>query len=199
MTSVNTLLCKAILIILSLQTITLIPVATAAEQDGVEKTLYLCRAREGKIATVPDACPPGTTEVDRFRAIVEPGGAFTRVPANRAASALPNAQTALQESSGATKTPGSDDSLKNNPSRKTKGSALAGIVVIGLGTFIVLIAYIGFLIAAFKTGIGWGLACLIFGPVCLLFTLLHWDEAKPPFLLYLIGFGVVILGNVIAA
>ncbi|TXJ02758.1 MAG: hypothetical protein E6Q26_04910 [Acinetobacter sp.] len=64
---------------------------------------------------------------------------------------------------------------------------------IGLAIFI--IGGIGFLIAAFKNSILWGLGCLLLYPVSIIFLILHWNEAKNPFFLQLVGVGIMVLGT----
>ena len=62
-----------------------------------------------------------------------------------------------------------------------------------LGLALIIIGGIGFLIASFRTGISWGIGCLLFYPISIVFLILHWDVAKNPFLLQLLGIGVVLL------
>lgn len=64
-----------------------------------------------------------------------------------------------------------------------------------LGIFVLIIGSIGFLIAAFKNSILWGLGCLLFSPVSLIFLILHWHDAKNPFFLQLIGIGICFIGS----
>ncbi len=70
---------------------------------------------------------------------------------------------------------------------------MEALLYVGLGIFI--IGGIGTLIAAFKTSILWGIACLLIAPVSLLFLIMHWNNAKNPFFLQLIGFGIMFLGS----
>ena len=63
---------------------------------------------------------------------------------------------------------------------------------IGIGIFI--IGGIGTLIAAFKESLLSGLGCLLFTPISLVFLVLHWQKAKNPFFLQLVGLAVVLLG-----
>ena len=56
-----------------------------------------------------------------------------------------------------------------------------------LGFAVILIGAIGFLIAAFKNSILWGLGCLLFSPISIVFLILYWQDAKNPFFLQLIG------------
>ena len=63
-----------------------------------------------------------------------------------------------------------------------------------LGIFISIIGGIGLLIAAFRVSALWFLLCFFISPVALVFVVLHWDEAKNPFLLQLVGFGLIFAG-----
>lgn len=58
-----------------------------------------------------------------------------------------------------------------------------------------VIGGIGTLIAAFSTGIWWGLGCLLISPVSLVFLILHWDVAKNPFFLQVVGLVAMLLGG----
>lgn len=64
-----------------------------------------------------------------------------------------------------------------------------------IGIVVVIIGVIGTLIAAFSTSVWWGLGCLLFSPVSLLFLILHWDVAKNPFFLQLAGVVLMVLGG----
>ncbi|MFW1858505.1 hypothetical protein A7P53_11570 [Acinetobacter defluvii] len=64
-----------------------------------------------------------------------------------------------------------------------------------LGLLILVIASVGFLIAAFKESILWGLGCLLLSPVSLIFLILHWHQAKNPFFLQLIGLAIMFVGS----
>ena len=50
------------------------------------------------------------------------------------------------------------------------------------------------LIAAFRVSALWFLLCLFISPVALVFVILHWDVARNPFLLQLVGFGLIFAG-----
>ena len=69
------------------------------------------------------------------------------------------------------------------------------MLLIYLGFAIIIIGAIGFLIAAFRNSILWGLGCLLFSPISIVFLILYWQQAKNPFFLQLIGLGVVFLGS----
>ena len=67
------------------------------------------------------------------------------------------------------------------------------------GVFIFVIGGIGFLIAAFKESIWWGIFCLLVSPVSLVFLLLHWSEAQNPFFLQLVGLAIVMFASYMGA
>ena len=69
---------------------------------------------------------------------------------------------------------------------------MADIVVV-IGILIFIIGGILFLIESFKESILWGIACLLIHPVVLVFTVMHWDVAKKPFLIQLAGLGVLLI------
>lgn len=64
-----------------------------------------------------------------------------------------------------------------------------------LGFAIIFIGAIGFLIAVFRTSILWGIGCLLFYPISIVFLILYWSDAKNPFFLQLIGIFIVFLGS----
>lgn len=69
------------------------------------------------------------------------------------------------------------------------------MLLVYLGFFILLLGSIGFLIAAFKNSILWGIGCLFISPISIIFLILYWNEAKNPFFLQLIGIAVVFVGS----
>jgi len=71
------------------------------------------------------------------------------------------------------------------------------LAYIGFG--IAIIGGLGLLIAAFKESVMWGLGCLLFSPVSLIFLLLHWSEAKNPFFLQLAGVGLMFMAVYLGA
>ncbi len=77
------------------------------------------------------------------------------------------------------------------------------MIVIGaiflVGIVMMLIGGVRFLISAFRTGILWGLGCLLV-PFCkLIYLIVHWEDAKSGFFLYLKGAFVLILAVLLAA
>lgn len=61
-----------------------------------------------------------------------------------------------------------------------------------IGLVIFIIGGIGFIIAAFKTTLIWGFGCLLIAPIQIIFLFFHWDSAKNPFKLQLMG-GVIMI------
>lgn len=60
-----------------------------------------------------------------------------------------------------------------------------------IGLIIFIVGGLGLLITAFKANILWGVGVIVFAPAVLVFTILHWSEAKNPFLLQLFGFVII--------
>lgn len=65
------------------------------------------------------------------------------------------------------------------------------IFFVGLGIFI--IGGIGLLIAAFRTSILWGLAVLLIAPVAIIYLVIHWQDAKGPFKLQVLGLLIIVI------
>lgn len=72
-------------------------------------------------------------------------------------------------------------------------------LVFWAGFLIFVLGGLGMLLAAFKTGVLWGLALIFLAPTAIVFLFLHWDSAKDPFKLQLLGlavmFGAVYFGG----
>ncbi|CAG35464.1 hypothetical protein [Desulfotalea psychrophila] len=64
-----------------------------------------------------------------------------------------------------------------------------------VGFAICLFGGIAFLIAAFSTGIIWGLACLFIAPVQIIYLIIHFREAKGPFLIQVVGGIIMFLAS----
>lgn len=67
-----------------------------------------------------------------------------------------------------------------------------GLIFLGIAVF--FIGGIGTLIAAFKTSVLWGIGCLLFAPISLIFLILHWNVAKNPFFLQIVGIVIMFVG-----
>lgn len=69
-----------------------------------------------------------------------------------------------------------------------------GVVSVWAGFILMLLGGIGFLLAAFRESILWGLGVLFLPFVSLIFLIVNWSTAKRPFSWQLIGFALVLLG-----
>jgi hypothetical protein len=67
-------------------------------------------------------------------------------------------------------------------------------LLIIVGIIAMVIGSIGLMIKAFSESLLWGLGCLFFQPVGWIFVILHWQEAKNPFLLQVAGVVLTIIG-----
>jgi hypothetical protein len=76
-------------------------------------------------------------------------------------------------------------------------AALGGILSV-VGFIVMLVGAIMFLIAAFREHILWGLGTLFVPFVGLIFLIMHWDVAKKPFLIQLLGIPFVVIGALLA-
>lgn len=73
-------------------------------------------------------------------------------------------------------------------------ASVLGPVVFFLGAVVVLVGGIWFLIEAFREHVLWGLGCIFFGIVGLIFLILHFDRAAKPFFLQLGGAVIMVIG-----
>lgn len=74
-----------------------------------------------------------------------------------------------------------------------------GFLLIAVGAIIMIVGAVMFLIEAFKEHILWGIGCLLFSPVQLVFLIMHWNVAKKPFFIELAGLPFFIIGMLISA
>ena len=63
-----------------------------------------------------------------------------------------------------------------------------------VGTIIVMVGVIKFMMAAFADGALWGIGSLVLPVVALAYLILHWIDAWRPALTATIGYAIVILG-----
>ena len=71
---------------------------------------------------------------------------------------------------------------------------IVGVPLLLGGMLVALVASIGYLVAAFRVGLWWGLGCLFVSPVSLLFLILHWKVARKPFFISLAGVAAAFVG-----
>lgn len=68
------------------------------------------------------------------------------------------------------------------------------MIITLLGLLIFIVGGVLLLIEAFGQSILWGLACFFINPVCLVFIIRYWDEAKRSFYIQLAGLSLILLG-----
>jgi hypothetical protein len=74
---------------------------------------------------------------------------------------------------------------------------LLGSAVVLVGLALMVLGGLVFVVKAFRESVLWGLGVLLLPFVSLVFLVLHWRQAKDPFLLQLIGLGVMLLGSIV--
>jgi hypothetical protein len=68
------------------------------------------------------------------------------------------------------------------------------LIALGLTVLVNVVAGLWFLVAAFRVGILWGICVLLIPGAALVFLVMHWAEAKTPFLISLLtGIGMLAL------
>jgi hypothetical protein len=67
-----------------------------------------------------------------------------------------------------------------------------------IGYVVMLVGFIMIVVKAFKTSIGWGIASLLIPIVALVFVAMNWAISKKPFLIWLAGLALAIIGGVLA-
>jgi len=72
---------------------------------------------------------------------------------------------------------------------------LASILFI-IGAVLGLVGGIWLLVVAFRTSILWGLGSLFIPPVIIIFAIMHWGDAKKPFLIALCSIPFYVAGFV---
>lgn len=72
--------------------------------------------------------------------------------------------------------------------------AIIGGILAGIGIIIMLIYGIIILIKAFQESVVWGICFMIVPFAAIVFIVKHWEVCKQPFLRYLMGLVVYIIG-----
>lgn len=75
---------------------------------------------------------------------------------------------------------------------------IVGLILLFVGLVISLVGGIMLLIKAFQTSVLWGLGSIFVPFVSLIFVITHWDIAKRPFLISLVGAVILIIGSALA-
>lgn len=74
---------------------------------------------------------------------------------------------------------------------------MIGLILLIIGMLAAFVGGIWLLVVIFKESVLWGVLSLIFGPVSLVFVVMHWDISKKPFLIQIAGIVIAIIGAVI--
>lgn len=72
------------------------------------------------------------------------------------------------------------------------------LLLFASGLVVALLGGLWFLVESFRESVWWGVGCLLFSPIQLVFLILHWGVAKKPFGLQLLGIALVALSAFIA-
>ena len=74
---------------------------------------------------------------------------------------------------------------------------LAGLMVVA--ALFAMVGGVLFLVQAFRVSVPWGLGCVLLSfPVALIFLVKHWQRAKRPFLIQLVGLGIALVVMLVA-
>ena len=72
-----------------------------------------------------------------------------------------------------------------------------GIALLVIGAIISSVGGIMIVFVAFRKSIPWGLGCLFFSIVSLIFVIMHWEDTKKPFFIHLAGLPFILVGAAI--
>ena len=112
-------------------------------------------------------------------------------------SGTPPSSTTWQASLASRPTLGIARSNRRLLTASGKRSFLIGLPFIVLGFVVNLVATFQYMRRAFNVSVWWGLGCLFVGPINLLFLVLHWSLVKKPFVVSLLGVGLILVGVVV--
>lgn len=76
---------------------------------------------------------------------------------------------------------------------------IVSLVLAGIGLLIFVIYGIKLLILAFQKSVLWGLGSIFVPFVILIFVIMHWAEAKGPFLKYLLCIPFFVVAGILSA
>ena len=76
--------------------------------------------------------------------------------------------------------------------------AFLGPLLLAIGAIIAIVFGLQLLFVAFRTSILWGLGYLFVPFVSLIFVIVHWDDAKKPFLRGLLAIPFILLGAMVS-
>ena len=68
---------------------------------------------------------------------------------------------------------------------------ILAMLLVVVGITVTLIGGVWFLVESFRESIWWGLGCLLINPIQFIFLFVHWDAAKKPFGVEVLGFAIL--------
>lgn len=68
------------------------------------------------------------------------------------------------------------------------------MLLVVVGITVSLVGGVWFLVESFRESIWWGLGCLLINPIQFIFLIVHWDVAKKPFGVEVLGFVILLAG-----
>ena len=71
---------------------------------------------------------------------------------------------------------------------------IIGLILFTVGAALAVIGGIWLLVVAFQESALWGVGCLLFSPISIVFVIMHWEEASKPFLVQLAGVVPMVIG-----
>jgi hypothetical protein len=158
-----------------------------SKAGSLPQPLHYCKGQNGVTHAQRELCGSDQTEVSSSVA-ASPSGKSINAPLADEPSESDTKAVVLDNE------PDQDFIIENFRFKRPSNLAMMGIAI---GFIIMLIASIWLLIAAFKTGVWWGIGCLLLAPVNILFIVVHWNVAKKPFFLDLAGLAIF-LGALLA-
>jgi hypothetical protein len=75
---------------------------------------------------------------------------------------------------------------------------LVGTALVLVGLLLMILGVLGFILAAFRESLLWGLGVIFVPPLALVFLIVHWRRVKPAVIIKLWGLVLVMLGAWIA-
>jgi hypothetical protein len=157
------------------------------------------KAREKKQQIAPDSTPGTYTNGDMPHGWTSQTPSSSESPENTPYRRRSGREPVVSPSISLDPLP--TESPSESPSEPPKGSPMANKLrehraVYGplflLSAVLTVVGGFWVLIVAFRTGLLWGLGCLFIPFVELIFVVTHWEEAKRPFLLQVIGIAILV-------
>jgi hypothetical protein len=152
----------------------LIPARTYTNADGKKIDAEVLSVKEGNVVF---KVINGQTYIYPINRLTPEDQQFLNAYSGQKSAPAPPAAPALKDFSVASAENVFKTHLPTMPKR-----ALAGV-----GLLIVFCASLGFLVAAFQEGLGWGLATMFIPFAAFVFLIRYWHEAKKPFFWSIVG------------